>query len=231
MMTMIRILLDVLQAVLTTKSDLILENLALRQQVAVLKGKRPRPNLVDGERRFWVALREAWPRWAEALIIVKSETVVGWHRAGFRLFWRWRSRPRGRLGRPPTARELRDLLRRMARENPTWGAPRIHGELLKLGFDVAERTVLRYMPKRPAPTGSLERWKTFLRNHALDIVAMDFFVVPTVSLRVLYVFVAIHHGSRRVLHVNVTRHPSSPWVVQQLRIGVSRRRRAALSPP
>ena len=158
-----------------------------------------------------------WPGWKDLLVVVKPETVLRWHRAGFRLFWRLKSTLTAKPGRPGLEPEIRDLIRRMALENPTWGAPRIHGELLKLGFDVAERTVPRFMPKRPAPPGSLESWKTFLRNHAPDIAAMDFFAVPTLSFRVLYVFVAIQHGSRRILHVNVTEHPGSQWLVQQLR--------------
>jgi len=217
MLTLLRILVMVVKAVLTTRADLVIENLALRQQVAVLKEKRPKPSLTAADRLLWVALKQSWPRWADALIIVKPETVVAWHRAGFRLYWRWKSRARGKPGRPPIASEVRDLVRRMAAENPTWGAPRIHGELRMLGFHVAERTVQRYMPKRPAPVGSVERWTAFLRNHAAAIAAMDLFTVPTATFRVLYVFVAIHHASRRVLHVNVTANPHSAWVVQQLR--------------
>ena len=214
---MLRILVVFVRAACASKSDLMIEVVALRQQVAVLKAKRPRPPLADADRRFWVALRDLWPRWRDALMIVKPETVVGWHRAGFRLFWRWKSRPRGRAGRPKTGREIRDLVRRMASENATWGAPRVHGELLKLGFDVAERTVQRYMPRRPASPGSVDRWKAFLRNHADGIAAMDFLTVPTATFRVLYVLVVIHHASRRILHVNVTAHPATLWVVQQLR--------------
>lgn len=193
------------------------EILALRQQLAILKRASPKPRLTNAERSFWVLLSTLWPGWRDFLVIVKPETVVRWHHAGFRLFWRAKSSLFTRPGRPGLTRETIGLIRQMTLENPTWGAPRIHGELLKLGIDVAERTVQRHMPKRPAPPDSIERWKTFLRNHAPDISAMDFFTVPTVSFRVLYVFVAIHHGSRRVLHVNVTAHPNSPWVVQQLR--------------
>ena len=150
---------------------------------------RPRLTLADIDRRFLVALRDSWPRWRDALVIVKPETVVAWHRAGFRRFGRWKSRPRRRAGRPATAREVRVLVLRMANENATWGAPRIHGELLKFGCEVAERTVQRYMPRRPAPPGSVDRWKAFLRNHSDGIAAMDFLTVPTATFRVLYVFV------------------------------------------
>ena len=209
MLTMLRILLATALSSLQTTPELAVENLALRQQLAILMRTSPRPKLIAVERSFWVLLSRFWPGWKNLLVVVKPETVVRWHRAGFRLFWRMKSTLTARPGRPGIARETRDLIRRMARENPTWGAPRIHGELLKLGFDVAERTVQRFMPKRPAPPGSVESWKTFLRNHADDIAAMDFFTVPTVIFRVLYVFVAIHHGSRRILHVNVTDHPGS----------------------
>ena len=198
------------------RSELLIENLALRQQLAVLKEKKPRPRLTDADRAFWIVLRRLWSHWLEALVIVKPETVVRWHRAGFRQFWRWKSRRR-RVGRPRVSREIRDLIRRLAIENPTWGAPRIHGELRMLGFDVSERTVLRYLPKRAAPPGAAQHWTTFLRNHASKIAAMDFFTVPTVTFRVLHVFFAIHHESRRILHINVTEHPTSAWIAQQLR--------------
>ena len=203
-------------ALLRSRVDVALENLALRQQVAVLAERRPRPRLAITDRLFWVSLRRLWSRWADVLVVVQPDTVVRWHRQGFRLFWRWRSRPR-RPGRPRIDRELRDLIRRMARENPTWGAPRIHGELLKLGFDIAERTVSRYMPRRPAPGHVVERWKVFLRNHQEAIVGMDFFTVPTATFDVLYVLFFIHHGRRRVVHFGVTRYPTATWVIQQLR--------------
>ena len=180
-----------------------------------MKTKKSRPKLTNADRAFWVFLQRKWPRWREALIVVQPATVVRWHRRGFKAYWRRKSRKR-RPGRPRTAREIRDLIRRMARENG-WGAPRIHGELLKLGFVVSERTISRWMPKRPAPPGSAERWKTFLRNHRDGIAATDFFVVPTATFRVLYVLFVIHHGRRRILHVAVTENPTSRWVIQQLR--------------
>ena len=197
------------------RQDTALEILALRQQLAVLKRKRPRPRLSPLDRLFWTTLRGIWSRWPEVLIIVKPETVVGWHRAGFRLFWRWRSRGRG--GKPKTTAEIRALIRRMADENPTWGAPRIHGEIQKLGFVVSERTIarhLRVVPRRGDPSKS---WRTFLTNHREVIVAVDFFTVPTVTFQLLYCFFVIVHGRRKVLHCNVTRHPTAEWVVQQLR--------------
>lgn len=149
------------------------------------------------------------------LLIVKPETVVAWHRAGFRWFWRWRSRPRG--GRPRIIAEIRALIRHLALENPDWGAPKIHGELQKLGFLLSERTVARYLRRIQRRGDPGKRWLTFLRNHREAIVALDFFTVPTAMFRVLYCFFVIEHGRRRVLHFNVTQHPTSDWVVQQLR--------------
>jgi hypothetical protein len=160
-------------------------------------------------------LRRFWSRWADALIIVKPETVVGWHRAGFRLYWRWRSRPRS--GRPKITEEVRGLIRRLADENPNWGAPMIHGELQKLGFLVCERTVGRYLRGVQRRGDPGKRWLTFLRNHRELIVAFDFFTVPTVTFQLLYCFFVIAHERRQILHFNVTLHPTADWVVQQLR--------------
>jgi putative transposase len=197
-----------------TRHDLGLEILALRQQLAVLKRRHPRPHLNNTDRWLWLALRRIWPRWADALILVKPETVVGWHRAGFRLYWRIRSRGGGRS--IPAA--VFELVRRMARENPTWGAPRIHGELLKLGFQISERTVSRYLRRRvPRPGDSAKNWLAFLKNHREAIAALDFFAVPTITFRLLYCLFVIDHGRRRILHFNVTANPSAEWVVQQLR--------------
>ena len=207
-------LLAYLHAFLRTRHDLGLEILALRQQVTVLKRKHPRPCLNNLGRLFWLALRRLWPRWMEVLILVKPETVVGWHRAGFRLYWRLRSRGGGRK----IGADVFEIVRRMARENPSWGAPRIHGELLKVGVDISERTVSRYLKRRlPRPGDAAKNWLAFLSNHREAIAAIDFFTVPTVTFRLLYCFFAIDHGRRRVLHFNVTAHPTAEWVVQQLR--------------
>ena len=157
------------------RADLALEVLALRQQVAVFKRKRPRPALHGLDRLFWTILRQVWPRWSDVLVIVKPETVVRWHRAGFRLFWKWKSRPSG--GRPKVSEEIRALIRRLATENPSWGAPKIHGELLKIGFEVAERTVARYLRRARRRGDPAKRWLAFLANHREVIVAMDFFTV------------------------------------------------------
>ena len=197
------------------RSDAALEVLALRQQLAVLKRKRPRPVLNRLDRLFWTTLRSLWSRWADVLVIVKPETVVGWHRAGFRLYWRWRSRPRS--GRPKITEEIRLLIRRMAEENSGWGAPKVHGELLKLGFVVSERSVARYLRRIRRRGDPAKRWLAFLQNHREVIVAIDFFTVPTVTFQLLYCFFVIEHGRRKILHFNVTQYPDSDWVVQQLR--------------
>ncbi len=168
------------------------------------------------DRLFWTTLRRCWSRWTEALVIVKPETVVGWHRVGFRLYWRWRSRRR--VGRPHLNDEIRALIRQMAEDNSEWGAPKIHGELLKLGFEVSERTIARYLRRmRPRRLDPSKRWLSFLANHREVIVAFDFFTVPTLTFRLLYGFFVIEHERRRILHFNVTRHPTAEWVVQQLR--------------
>jgi transposase InsO family protein len=216
---MLRFILDLVTAVrvfFLCRTDLALEILALRQQVAVLKRKRPRPKLNRMDRLFWTALRSFWSRWAEALLIVKPETVVGWHRAGFRSYWRWRSRGRA-SGRPKITPEIQELIQRMAKENPTWGAPKIHGELLKLGFKVSERSVSRYIRAIQRRGDPGRRWLTFLRNHREAIVGMDFFTVPTVSFRVLYCLFIIEHARRRILYFHVSAQPNSDWVTQQLR--------------
>lgn len=215
---MLDFLLAVLAAVrvfVRSRAEASLEVLALRQQVAVLKRKRPRPTLTGLDRFFWTTLRRFWPRWSDVLIIVKPETVVRWHRAGFRFYWRWRSRDR--RGRPRISEEMRDLIRRLAGENPDWGAPRIHGELVKLGFDVSERTVARYLRRLSRPGDAATRWSAFLANHREAIVACDFFTVPTVTFQVLWCFFVIEHARRTIWHINVTREPTAAWVVQQLR--------------
>jgi transposase InsO family protein len=198
-----------------SRADTALEVIALRQQVAVLKRKRRRPTLNRLDRLWWIGLRRIWPRWTDALIIVKPETVIGWHRTAFRLYWRWRSRPP--CGRPKVAGEIRSLIRRMATENAGWGAPKIHGELLKLGFVVSERTVARYLKHLRRRGDPARRWLAFLNNHREAIVAFDFFTVPTVTLQQLYCFFVIEHSRRRILHFNVTSQPTSEWVLQQLR--------------
>jgi len=190
-------LLGVLRSACRSHADLMLENAALRHQLGVLTRTGRRPRVTAADRWFWVVLHRLWRRWSEVLVLVKPETVVRWHRAGFRLYWNWLSR-RGRRGRPRPDAELRALVRRLATENPTWGAPRVHGELRMLGFDVSERTVSRLMPRRAPKSESAQRWLTFLRNHRDAIAAMDFFVVRTLTFRILYIWFAIQHGRRRI---------------------------------
>ncbi len=202
MFSRIAFILGWLRRLSASRSDLQIENLALRQQLAFLTAKRPRPRMRAAGRLFWVALRRFWPRWRQVLVVVQPDTVVGWHREGFRKYWTWKSRRRC-AGRQSTATEIRALVRRMANENPTWGAPRIHGELLMLGFDVSERTVSRIMPRRPRDPEAQQRWRNFLRNHRDVLAAMDFFTVPTANFR--------------VLHVRATEHPTGGWIIQQLR--------------
>jgi transposase InsO family protein len=166
---------------------------------------------------FWVILRRLWPGWKRALILVQPETVARWHRVGFKSYWTWLSRHRKHAGRKCVDKELRELIFRMVGENKTWGAPRIHGELKMLGFEISERTVLRWMRKAPRDPEPAKRWAAFLSNHREAIAAMDFFTVPTLTFGVLYCFFVITHDRRRILHFNVTRHPTSAWVIQQLR--------------
>jgi transposase InsO family protein len=167
------------------------------------------------DRLFWTALRRFWSRWSDVLVIVKPDTVVAWHHAGFRLYWRWRSRPHG--GRPKVTEEIRELIRRLADENPSWGAPKIHAELQKLGFVISERTVARYLRRIAHRGNAAKSWLAFLHNHREMIVAFDFFTVPTATFQLLYCFFVIEHGRRKILHFNVTRHPTAEWVIQQLR--------------
>src|ERR1022692_36571 len=209
--------LGVLVRVFRSRRNLFVENLALRQQLTVLKRKYPKPKLRVLDKLFWVLARRCWSDWKESLIVVTPETVVRWHRAGFRLYWTLISKVRSRLGRRRVSKEVRDLIFRMVAENRTWGAPRIHGELLMLGFDVSERSISRWMKRAPRDPERGRRWLAFLRNHREAIAAMDFFTVPTATFSLLYCFFVISHDRRRILHFNVTRHPTSTWVIQQLR--------------
>src|SRR5437899_205720 len=212
-MSLVLALLGAARAALRTHADLALENLALRQQLALLRRRSKRPRFSPLARVFWVWLSQRWVRWREALHVVRPETVIRWHRLGFRAFWRWKSR-RGRAGRPPVGSELADLVRTMALANPLWGAPRIHGELLKLGLDVSQRTVARLMPRRPKVPS--QTWRTFLENHLAELVSVDFFVVPTATFRILYVFVVLLHHRRKIAHFDVTDSPTAAWTAQQI---------------
>ena len=210
-MSILRVFLLLFRALFQERSRLALENLALRQQLAILRHEAPRPQLRRADRAFWVTLAQVWDQWRSALILVKPETVLRWHRQGFRYFWRWKSR-----GRPCVSPELIRLICRMSQENPLWGAPRIRSELLLLGYDVAEATVAKSMSRQGRRPPSQTR-RTFLRNHLRSTAACDFFVVPTATFRLIFCFVILSHDRRRILHVNVTAHPTAAWAVQQIR--------------
>jgi hypothetical protein len=189
------------------------ENAVLRHQVIVLRRKlKGRVRLTNNDRWFFVQLYRWFPSILPVLMIIRPETLVGWHRAGFRRYWRWKSRRRG--GRPQIETELRALIRQMSTENLLWGAPRIHGELLKLGFSVAQSSVAKYMVKRRGPPS--QEWRTFLRNHAPDIAAMDLFVVPTIGFKLLYGFVIIRLDRRDLVWIGVTTNPTAEWVARQI---------------
>jgi putative transposase len=191
------------------------ENLILRRQLALFKERGAKPRRIDAATRLSLAWLSRLCDWRSCVIVVRPETIVRWHRAGWRLFWRYKSRP----GRPPLPLELRRLIRRMATENPLWSEERIANELLvKLGIRVSPKTVRKYMPVRPRghPRGD-QRWSTFLKNHAEAILACDFFVVVTATFRMLYVFVVLEHSTRRLAHINVTANPTADWTLRQLR--------------
>jgi putative transposase len=197
-----------------SRASLHLEIIALRHQLAVVnRSRRPRNRLTAADRMLWAWLSRTWRGWRSAVHIVKPATVIAWHRRGFRLFWTLKSRQRtGRPGVPP---EVRTLIQELSDANPLWGAPRIHGELQKLGISVSQSTVAKYMRRHPRPPS--QAWRTFLTNHASQIIAADLFVVPTVTFRLLFVLVILAHERRRIVHVAVTEHPTAAWTAQQLR--------------
>jgi putative transposase len=209
-LNLLRSLLLAALAFLRTRRQLAIEILALRHQLGVLKRSVKRPRLTNVDRGLWVLLSRRWAGWSDALIVVKPATVIKWHRAGFRRYWTWRSRPKG--GRPALDPEVRALIKRMATAN-MWGAPRIHGELLKLGIHVSEATVSKYMPRRRKPPS--QTWRSFLENHVGTLGSVDFFVVPTVLLHVLFVFAVLAHDRRRIVSINVTSNPSAAWTANQ----------------
>jgi putative transposase len=190
-----------------------LENLALRQQLAALTRTVTRPPLRTRDRLFWVLLTKTWREWHTALVVVRPDTVLRWHRQWLRHRWTRRS-TRLRPGRPSTKAAIRALVGKIAAANPLWGAPRIHGELLKLGITLSERTVSRLLrrPRRPPS----QTWRTFLTNHVATLVSIDFFTVPTLTGRVLFVLVLLTHHRRRIVHINITEHPTAAWTAQQL---------------
>jgi transposase InsO family protein len=213
MCALLYFILAVLASQFKSKSRLEAENAALRHQLIVLRRKVPsRVRLTNNDRWFFIQLYRWFPSILSVLTIIRPETIVRWHRAGFRCYWRWKSRPLG--GRPQIEADLRALIRKMSVENPLWGAPRIHGELLKLGFSVAQSSVAKYMVRRRGPPS--QGWRTFLRNHAPDIAAMDLFVVPTIGFDLLYAFVIVRLDRRDLVWINVTRHPTAEWIARQI---------------
>src|SRR6267143_2521253 len=212
MIPMLSLFLSMLRSCFRTRASMQVEILALRHQLSVLQARRrKRPKLGSLDRVLWVTLLRFWPRWRTALVIVKPETVIAWQRKGFRLYWRWRSRA-GKSGRPCVSREIRELIRRMSTANPLWGAPRIHGELLKLGIQISQATVAKYMVRHRKPPS--QTWRTFLKNHMPTLVSADFFVVPTITFRVLFVFVIHSHDRRRPVHFAVTANPTAEWTAR-----------------
>src|SRR5471032_483197 len=210
-------LLSIFLALLTvpfkSKSRLEAENAALRHQLIVLRRNvQGRVRLTNNDRWFLIQLYRWFPSILQVLTIVQPETLVRWHRAGFRYYWRWKSGSRG--GRPQIETDLRALIRQMSVENPLWGAPRIHGELLNLGFEVSQSSVAKYMVKQHRPPS--QGWRTFLRNHAPDIVAMDLFVAPTIGFDLLYAFLIVRLDRRDLVWINVTTNPTAEWIARQL---------------
>jgi transposase InsO family protein len=196
-----------------SKSRLEAENATLRRQVVLLRRMvHGRVRLTNSDRMFFIQLYRWFPSVLKAITVIRPETLVRWHRAGFRRYWRWKSRSLG--GRPQIDTALRALIRRMSIENPLWGAPRIHGELLKLGFEIAQSSVAKYMVKQQGPPS--QGWRTFLRNHASNIAAMDLFVVPTIGFGLLYALVIVGLDRRRLIWINVTQHPTADWIARQL---------------
>ena len=202
-----------LRALVVGAAAVALENVALRHQLAVLQRSVGRPRLRRRDRIVWTWLARLWPAWRSSLLMVEPATVLAWHRRGFQLYWRWKSWVKP-AGRPPLDQSLQELIRRMARENPTWGRRRIQAELALLGYTVCDLTVGKYMRRRsprPSPT-----WRAFLQAHLGDMVAIDFFLVPTLTFRLLFAFVVLRHDRRQLLHVNVTDHPTAAWAALQI---------------
>jgi transposase InsO family protein len=207
-------LVATLSASFRSRAALQVEILALRHQLGVLQRSVKRPKLTTADRLLWVWISTGWSEWRSSVFIVQAATVIAWQRKGFRLFWTWKIR-HGKPGKPGVPHEIRELIRTMSRENPIWGAPRIHGELLKLGIDIGETSVSKYMIRRRRPPS--QTWRTFLENHLQSMASVDFFMVPTIRFQILYVFLVLAHNRRRILHFAVTAHPTAEWTVQQLR--------------
>ena len=214
MKTFAKLIFEFIRLIFRSKQSIVLENLALRQQLAVQQRFVKRPKFTHTDRFFWVCLSKIWNDWKSALVVVQPATVISWHKKGFKLYWKWKSR---RVGRPNINWQLIKLIRRMQKENLTWSAQRLQGELKKLGFTVCDNTVAKYMRKPKTDPDKLQRWLTFLRNHAQYTVGIDFLVARTIFFKSIYVFVAISHDRRKILHFAVTAKPHSQWAIQQLR--------------
>jgi transposase InsO family protein len=213
MVETLKIVLGTLLLLFKSRSRLHVEILALRQQLIVLRRTAPkRVRLRAVDRLLFVLLYRLWPGVLDSIAVIQPDTIVRWHRRGFRALLWWKSRRR--LGRPGIAKEVRDLIREISRANPLWGAPRVHGELLKLGIDVSQSTVAKYMSRTRRPPS--QSWRTFLYNHSEAIASIDLFVVPTITLRMLFGFVVLHHGRRQLVHVGVTAHPTAEWLSHQI---------------
>ena len=193
--------------------QLAFENLVLRQQLTMLKSSVKRPKVSAADRLFWVLVAKYVDGWRSLLHALHPDTVVRWHREGFQRYWRWKSRRRN-PGRPSIDRKIQNLIREMQSANIGWGAPRIHGELLKLGIEISQASVSKYMARHRNPPS--QTWRTFLDNHVTDLASMDFFTVPTATFRVLYVFIVLHHDRRQIVNFNVTAHPTAQWTAQQI---------------
>ena len=209
-----KLIFEFLRLIFRSKQSIVLENLTLRQQLAVQQRSIKKPKIKNTDRIFWVWLSRIWDDWRFFLIIVKPPTVIGWHRKGFKLYWKRKSR---RVGRPNIDWELIKLIRRMQKENPIWSSQRIQGELAILGYSVCDNTVAKYMRKPKTDPGKIQRWLTFLRNHAKYTVGIDFLVARTIFFKSIHVFVAMSHDRRKILHFAVTANPHSQWAIQQLR--------------
>jgi putative transposase len=213
MLELLIVVVRALTLALRGHRESVLENLALRQQLAALHRTTKRARLRTRDRLFWIALARSWRNWRRASIVVQPDTVVGWHRDWLRRRWTRRSQHR-RDGRPPIDQQIRALVREMATANPLWGAPRIHGELRTLGVDISERTVSRLLEPHTRPPS--QRWRTFLANHLASAASIDFFTVPTFTGRVLFVLIVLSHLRRRIVHFNLTEHPTATWTAQQV---------------
>ncbi len=203
---------SIIYSIFQSRASLQLENILLRKQIDILKRRQKRPLVHNRDRLFFVLLSRLYTSWEKAFFIFQPNTLIRWHKQGFKLFWRMKSYNKG--GRNRIDSELKALIIRMAQDNPLWGAPRIHGELLKLGFDISQSTVSSYMPRKERRTG--QTWLTFLHNHLKETVSVDFFDVHTLTYSLLYVFVILSHNRRKIIHFNITKHPTDAWAAQQL---------------